>query len=515
MKNTLKLLALFLAIIMAVSVFAACDSGSSGKNDETAKETGAADGSQNDNGKETGAVDETPSESETVTEALVESVPEVPTNNYNSDFFLWIMTATNNVDYHWVEESENDVLSEAIYNRQQKVYDYLGVDIMGKPVSDHQKYAEPFKVAVKNKDGSVDTLLCHVFAGVPGFVTENYLMDIADVPGIDLNKDYWNIEFMDDLSIADKYFLGRSDLNIPFTHVITFNKDIMDQYDSAIPKNVYDMVRDYEWTIDEMIKLANLVYIDKTSDGKTPDDTFGISGRQWNEFPGFLHASDIKMIDVNDAGQYELVLMNDVNAPKTTALVEKLLALAKSNCSWFDYQTTSVDTVPMSTGRTLMHVVDTYRIEGLLDYDVSFGVLPYPMWDTAQKDVGYRHLQWGGYICIPSFLNNVQMVGETLEVISFYSDEVETAYYEKLLGKQVSDAPDDSQMLAIVWDTVCTEFAQTYCDTLGGTGLLYLMARVTYADTTLNIASTVQSMGRTTNTAISKFIKKVEMSSKN
>ena len=420
------------------------------------------------------------------------------------------MQDTNKVAYHWVEESENDVLSEAIYDRQQKVFKHLGVEIVGTTVAGHTTYAEPFKTAVKNKDGSVDTLLCHVFAGVAGFVSENYLADIATVPGINIDADYWNIEFMEDLSIGDRYFLGRSDFNIPFTHVITFNKTMMEQYEDAIDKNVYDMVRDYEWTIDEMIKLANLVYIDKTSDGKTEDDTFGIAGRQWNESPGFLHASNIQMIEADESGEYKVALMNEKNSAKTTALVEKLLALSKSDCAWFDYQTTSIDTVPMSSGRTLMHVGDTYRIESLLEYDISFGVLPYPMYDTAQKDVGYRHLQWGGYICVPSFLNNIQMVGETLEVMSYYSSDVETAYYEKLLGKQVADAPDDSQMLAIVWDTVCTEFAQSYCEALSGTSLLYLMAQVTHANTTMNIASTVKGIERSTNTALSKYMKKVE-----
>ena len=50
-----------------------------------------------------------------------------------------------------------------------------------------------------------------------------------------------------------------------------------------------------------------------------------------------------------------------------------------------------------------------------MDYDISFGVLPYPMWDEKQKDVGYRSLQWGGYLCIPSYTRNLNMIGDTIE----------------------------------------------------------------------------------------------------
>lgn len=491
MKTKFRFLALIIAILMAISTFAACS-------DEKDEETDTQSiGEQTTTG--------------TVTEEETELTLEVPKNDYGETFYLQIMNDSNKIGYHWVEESENDVLSEAIFARQEKVHDYLGVEVLGTMhTGDHTNYTESFKTAVKNKDGSVDTLITHVYAGVPTLVSENYLTNYDDIPGVDLDADYWNQEFMDALSVMDKKFLGYSDFNILLTHVITFNKDMMDKYGDSLEKSVYDMVRDYEWTLDEMISLANLVYIDTTADGKTYDDTYGITGRQWNEFPGFLHASNINIVEMDASGQYKVALMNDLNAAKTSELVEKLLNLAKSNGSYFDYMTTNSDTVPFTTGRTLMYIGATTRLVEYLDYDINFGVLPYPMWDTAQKDVGYRHLQWGGYIAVPAFVNNLQMVGETLEALSFFSADVKTAYYEKMLGKQVADVPDDSQMLAIIWDTVCTEFAQTYNDSLGGSGLLYMMATVTEANTSTNFASTVAGLERSTNTAITKFMKKVE-----
>ena len=489
MKKTLRLVSLLLAVLILAASFAAC-----GGNEEETQNTATDTSTQQ-------------------TVAETEALPEVPANDYGEDFFLWIMQDTNAFKSHFVEESENDVLSEAIFARQEKVRDYLGVTIVGSLTQgNHQTYTEFFKTAVKNKDGSVDTMLTHVYDGVPTLVSENYLADLSSLPGINLDADYWNQEFMEDLSIADKYFLGNSDYNILYTHVVTFNKDMMSQYADSLEKSVYDMVRDYEWTLDQMISLANLVYIDATADGKTPDDTYGISGRQWNEFPGFLHASNISIVEQDASGQYKVALMNDVNATKTTALVDKLLALSQSNGAWFDYQTTSIDTVPITTGRTLMHLGATTRLVGYLEYDINFGVLPYPIYDTDQKDIGYRHLQWGGYISVPAYVNNPQMVGETLEVLSFFSDDVKVAYYEKMLGKQVADVPDDAEMLSIVWDTVCCEFAQTYCQTIGGTQLLYMMAQVTEANASKSIASSVAGLERSANTAITKFIKKVEKS---
>ena len=489
MKKSFKLLSLILAVLMAVSSFVACDGN---KDDET-------EGKQVENA----------TSSESATELVTEAKPNVPENDYGEEFYLSIYEGSNPMKYYWVEESDNDVMSEALFARQEKVRQYLGVNIVGTPAGTYKEYAEPFKNSVKNKDGSVDTLLSHVYESVASFVSENYLANIADYPGINVDADYWNSDFMESISVGGKYFLGFSDFNILYTHVITFNKKMMEQYADAMEKSVYDLVRDYEWTIDEMISLANLVYIDASADGKTEDDTFGIAGRQWNETTGFLHGCDINIIEPDESGAYTVCVTNEKNADKTSQLVDKLYELSKSNCCWFDYETTTEDTVPLTSGRTLMHVSVSNNLITYLDYDVSFGVLPYPLWDTAQKDVGYRHLQWGGYICVPSFVNNAQMVGETLDVLSFYSDGVKTAYYEKMLGKQVADVPDDSQMLAIVWDTVCTEFAQTYANVFN-TEMLYMMARLTHANSYESLSSYVASRARTVNASIKKYMEKMD-----
>ena len=94
MKTYEKLTALLLACLMAVSVFAGCNTSQSQNNEDS----------------------EQSSESsllESVTEVETEATPMVDRNDYNSDFFISIYHGSNVIKYHWVEESENDVLSEA------------------------------------------------------------------------------------------------------------------------------------------------------------------------------------------------------------------------------------------------------------------------------------------------------------------------------------------------------------------------------------------------------------------
>ena len=77
------------------------------------------------------------------------------------------------------------------------------------------------------------------------------------------------------------------------------------------------------------------------------------------------------------------------------------------------------------------------------------GVLPYPMFDESQGE--YSCLNWNGNLMVPSTVKNPLMVGQTIELLAYYSEPVETAYFEDLLGTKLADAPEDAKMLEIIW----------------------------------------------------------------
>lgn len=485
MNKHLKLLTLILALLMVAACFASCIQLEDDIDD------GIIGGDEGD---------------------AVEVFPEtVDKKSYGKEFYLSILPDTNPMSYFWVEKSEGDAMSEAIYARQEKVYNYIGVEVIATSAGNYRTYVEPFRSAVEKKDGSVHCLLSHVQTGVSGFVKKMYLRDLNNLQGVDLEQDYWNIEFMDALAIDGSHYLGFSDFNILYSYVLAFNKDLLDQYAGAMEKSVYQLVEDHEWTVDQMLALAQLVSTDKTGDGKTDDDIYGLTGQQWVPWIGFFHASNINLVEQNENGVYEVSFMNAVNAEKTNNLVKKLKDFSVSEFAYLTFPqggSTVSNKVPLHTGRALMELTSTYGLEGYLKYDLNFGVLPYPLYDQYQKE--YRSLQWGGYLCIPSYLENEQMVGETLEVLSFYSGDVLTTFYEKMLGKQVADVPEDAKMLdEYIWDNVCTDFGQTFGD--DAPGVVYFLPYVTRPteDGGKEMASYYNSFYKSTNESISKFIQEV------
>jgi hypothetical protein len=495
MKSYLKIISLVLAVVMLFSSLVACDNGETETTGSDNTNTEAATGNEGNESRE-----------ESSSEAETEYFPAVTQKNYDDSFYLYVHDDSNPIMYYWVEESSNDAMSQAIYDRQMKVKDYLGVEVLGTITERSSNYIEPFKTAVKNKDGSIDTLLTHVYHGIDGFVTENYLSDFKSIPGINLDADYWNYDLMDDISLNDRMYLGFGDFNILYTHLVAFNKDLMAKYEDSLEAPVYDMVDNYTWTLDRMISLANMVYVDTTADGKTKDDTFGIIGLHDIAFCGFLHASNINIIEMNEQGEYALSVYNDINKAKTTDIIEKIGALVKSDGAWFWKMNQADKVLQFHTGTALMSLSATRHLPDYLNYDLNFGVLPYPVYDTDQKDVGYRSLQWGGYIAVPSYMRDANLTGDTLEMLSFYSADVNNAYYNKLLGKQVADSPVDKRMLEIVWDGLCSDFCQTYYSSMISTQVLYIVPYLTFEDATKNVSSFIAGAEKTVNKSLKKLM---------
>lgn len=450
--------------------------------------------------------------------------PDVERKDYGEDFNLYVAESNGGIRLWYMDDDLNggSALEEAVYQRQERVRKYLGVEFARVTYSDngYNTYWTNVRDAVQNKDGTLDALITHVHGGVGSLISENLLYDLGELEGVDLDAEYWHKDFMDTLEINGEYFLGHSDYNILVTYLIGFNKELLDQYGAGLQKSVYDMVRDGEWTLDAMMNLAKLVSVDPKGDGKTADDSFGLTGSPWIAFNGFLTSSGIPMVSQDESGKYKIALNQDVYQSKANDLVEFFRNLDNANYTYFTYNIGSVqkNTTPvtLSSGRALMSVLKTSELESLLSYNLEFGVLPYPLYDSDQYDakdanLGYRSLQWGGYIGALSYMKNPVLVGETLEMLSYYSENVKITYYEKVLGKRIADMPDDAEMLEIIWNGVSTDFGQTFNDVGGdNSGVCYTVPQLMLPGNSQNLASYLGSKKTKVENAFDKFLESIE-----
>ena len=87
-----------------------------------------------------------------------------------------------------------------------------------------------------------------------------------------------------------------------------------------------------------------------------------------------------------------------------------------------------VPIIELQTNRALMNLHLTTSLDTLLNYEITFGILPYPMFDEQQKDVGYMSTNYDTYITLPSYMRNEAMITECIELLSYYSYDVREAH---------------------------------------------------------------------------------------
>jgi hypothetical protein len=149
---------------------------------------------------------------------------------------------------------------------------------------------------------------------------------------------------------------------------------------------------------------------------------------------------------------------------RTLTMLEKVSAMRSAQYAFFSvpYTDRMDKVVSFEDGFALMKLIDTGELMGMRGSSTRFGVLPYPMFDEAQGE--YYSLNWNGMFMIPGSIRNESMVGEVVELLAYYTAPVKTAFYEDLLGAKLADAPEDAEMLDVIWNTQTSDICLVTAD---------------------------------------------------
>ena len=395
----------------------------------------------------------------------------VSEKNYEDTFNFLILNDIFKFEYFYAAEEGAEVMNNAVYTRQEEVRSQIGIEIMAKKHEKFQEYKTDFETSVKAADGLYQSCLTHVNVDVAPMVTSGLLYDFNDFESVNLDASYWNKNLMDSLRYKDEYYLAYGDFLLATTYVVSFNKTLLDKFcaQDLGDTTVYDLVNTYKWTFDQMLTLASKAHDDKNGDGKKDTtDSYGISGFMWVPACSFIHASGLNITQYDSStGKYKEAL--SANGKKMEAIITKVKEMYNAEYSFFWdplYSNPNSDPSKMVTlkeGNTLFYFAGTNVLTQFVETDIEFGILPYPMWDEAQKE--YRSLSWNGYMVAPYNIDTVygsEKAGDTFELLGYFSAPVTTAFYEKLLGAQVSESPDDADMLNIVWNSQVSDFGMAY-----------------------------------------------------
>ncbi len=382
-------------------------------------------------------------------------VPDIEKKNYDCDFNI-ITSGTVSEDFLIVtqEDAFGSELSSAIYERSQQIKDQLGVTCNLIRLGDGSNYYDSIIRNVQAGDDAYQLAYTHAYIGVSTLATSNALYDFYDFESVNLDAPYWSRNLMEEIAIQDQCLLGYNDTCLSSVHCIVFNKALLDANQLESP---YTLVRNKTWTFDKLAEMSSVLYVDDGNGARGPEDTYGLTGWGWTNLISFITASDLKMVDRNSSGEYEIAY--DHQQEKMMDLIEKIFALYNANTTYF-WKSSGGTTISFADGTSLFQLYHSTGLTAFRDKDLRFGILPYPLYDENQEN--YRTLNWNGLMVVPSVIGNPEMVGDVLELMAYHTGPVKDAYYENLLAAKLAEAPDDVEMLNILWDTQVSDLGLVF-----------------------------------------------------
>ena len=401
--------------------------------------------------------------SDTETEAVTEFFPDVEKQDYNGETFqmIGIRDAGTWVYGEDPSASNVNVLNDTLYEMNTVVEDHLGINIeyeYVQHVTGQSVIFNQVKPSIMAGDDSYQLCILPSYRNVASFVTQDCVMDLYDLNDyIDLDQPYWNREVIESLMIGDHAYIATGDICYYTVHPIYCNKDLLAEAGREIP---YDAVRNGNWTLDQYLALTADLYADNGDGAVNNQDTFGFAALCDTNFNSFMQASDIYVVTRHDDGSFEFSMYGE----KLENLYAKLYNWTKDDGTyiwgWGDRENTNT-VVDFLDGRTYFTQDELGTQYLTATFDV--GILPLPKYDAAQAS--YAHVNWGDNIAVPRTVKNTTLVGETLELLSYYSRTVvRPKFYDDVLELRVSNAPDDREMVETIFNTIVFDPGIAYCD---------------------------------------------------
>ncbi len=456
---TKKVLSLILALLMILPMAVACaETSTEGEN------TSAG----------TAATTVAPSVSDEIPEETELSSKTLPSDlKYKNEAVIFLSRDREFVnDEVAVEDLNGSMVNDAVYRRNEKVQEQLGVIFESITTSDSSNYkiSNELRNAANNGETYFDIAANSTYSTIM-YTGENILLDLTECEYLDLDAVYWSQGFNESASIGDSQYLATGAIALSlfrYMFVTFYNKDLLE---SAQYENLYDVVDEKRWTLDYQIQLSKDLYSDNDGSGAVSEgDTVGFATSTVLYVDPYWSSCDIPILSKNA----DNLLEYNLNTEKLSTVVDKLITLYHDSNAWVDdssgddgKQKALGDLFTSGlVGTTTMRLcsVETQQFISMED---EYGVIPVPKYDEAQDQYyTYLHDQFTSF-GIPSVLANdeekVQMLGAVLEAMALESyKSVVPSYYETALKGRYLEDSDSWRMLDMIYENVKVDAGVLY-----------------------------------------------------
>ena len=426
-----RLLALFLVAIMAVSFLVACgDNG--GKGDKG--DDGIPEFKHNDED------------------------PKIEAQDYDEYEFTFICqpymdSNAYSVNYMVADGESGDTLLDAVYRRNELLKEKYNITFRQLQVKDLLT-----EVRTQVMGGSTEfDMIIGSCGRLATLARENLLLNLKSVDRFDMTKSYWDSNAAEQLLVGDKLYFTNCDLNVQeVAFVVYFNKQMIEDFELTSP---YEYMENDEWTIDNWASLVMKTSKDVDGGGDwTETDIYGTLYENHNARM-FLYGTGVRATTNNADGVPEVTLFK---TDKTVKVYEKCKEVFNSINSWSIDDMDSSDTHGFNDkwdyARSLFcqdlylfHYEGTNIIHQFADMESEFGIVPFPKYDTNQKEYYSMYPYCCAMIAIPNVVEDLERTSNIVEDLNYYSSIIlKPSWYDTLLSRRYARDDESEASLDIV-----------------------------------------------------------------
>ena len=367
-----------------------------------------------------------------------------------------------------------DVISSAIYSRNEYVQDTYNCFITEHNNVTFYSMASQISMLVLSGECKDYDAAYSEGSSVNQLVSQNLVENLYSFPALQLDESWWSQIVNKESTLGSgKYqtlYFTQSNLSLTafdLTWCIYFNKQMHMAYQMD---DFYEMVRENEWTIDQLYSAAKSV---ATMNG---DESYAYlpDGKAIYGMTTYWNGSKAMMI----GGGMAFTARNEDDDIVVSSFGEGYVNLCGSlaklfgEAGTFTYGGASTESTTgnasdylkiFNNNRALFLGAEVKSsVSDLKDFPYDFGILPMPT-DTAGDD--YR--SWVNYLApvlvIPKNTEAPEKAALLLDVLSYYSDQdVLPIYYDKVLRGRGAKDPDSYEMLEVINQSRCFEASIAY-----------------------------------------------------
>ena len=441
----------YIIILLAIAVFAymasvlaACGDAADKKPADTAPEPAQADTDK------------------TITQAPEKLIPQLDDRDFNGYEFRFFVRGEHAAEWQsadiYAEEETGEPINDAVYRRNIYIEDKYNIKITEVRSTAASEEAAAVRRILDAGDNPYDALSYH-FYKLSSLIDGGYLLNLYDVPNLDLNAPWWDKAAERDLSLNNKLYATTGDIGIlpaSGSYILLFNKNLIADFGLEDP---YLLVTENKWTLDKLNQMVRQVSKDLDGDGVPgPHDLYGLAC-SGNNISMMYHGAGQNVVDKDENDLPRLI----ADTPRSIMALEKTMELlSDKNTVLLSNEWTAGATGGPVGPALIQNIFEDNRALFLAEVlqlvarmrasDVNFGILPHAKLDEAQDKYYIKASHnASSMICIPAANPDPERTGFILEALCAESMNTLTpAFYDITLeGKYLRDEKS-SAMLDII-----------------------------------------------------------------